>query len=134
MSPEQRQQLIEQALAARLRAYAPFSKFQVGAAVLTDLGQIHAGCNVENSSYGLTMCAERSAVFQAVAAGGRKLLAAAIAAKGAAAPCGACRQVFAEFADDLPVLLVDPANPTAVVELRLNDLLPQRFVLRTVVD
>ncbi len=131
MSPKQRQQLIDQALAVRLHAYAPYSRFLVGAAVLTEAGQIYAGCNVENTSFGLTICAERSAVAQAVAAGQHKLFAVAVAAANGVTPCGACRQVLAEFADDMPILLIDPDNPTAVVEVRLSELLPHRFLLRS---
>ena len=104
--------------------------FSVGAAVLTDTGQIHAGCNVENASYGLTICAERSAVCQAVAAGNHRITAIAVAAANGVTPCGACRQVLAEFADDMPVLLVDPERPTATVQVTLDALLPQRFQRR----
>src|SRR5262245_55711626 len=127
MTSEQRQQLIDAALAARQRAYAPYSKFLVGAAVLTGNEKIFSGCNVENASYGLTICAERAAVFQAVAAGERQLAAVAVATLKAASPCGACRQVLAEFAADIPVLLIDANQPTSVVELRLDQLLPHRF-------
>lgn len=126
-SSQQQQQLVDAAMTARKRAYAPYSKFLVGAAVLAANGEIYSGCNVENASYGLTICAERAAVFQAVAAGQQRLLAIAVAALGAASPCGACRQVLAEFAQDMPVLLIDPDEPTSVVELRLDELLPHRF-------
>src|SRR5688500_15221369 len=134
MNSEQRQRIIDQALAVRLRAYAPYSKFLVGAAVLTETGQIYTGCNVENASYGLTICAERSAAFQAIAAGAHQLLDVAVAAASAGTPCGACRQVLAEFADDIPVLLIDPDDPTAVLEMSLNELLPHRFVARSLRD
>ena len=127
MNAEQRQQLIERAKAVRLQAYAPYSQFQVGAALLADDGQIYAGCNVENASYGLTICAERSAVFQAVAAGAKKILEIVIAAKPSVTPCGACRQVLAEFAVDMPVMLVDPDSATPIAEMTLNELLPFRF-------
>lgn len=130
MNSEQRKRLIEQALVVRPRAYAPYSQFLVGATVLTETGQIYAGCNVENASFGLTICAERSAVFQAIAAGAHKLLAVAIAASSGVTPCGACRQVLAEFAKDLPVLLVDSNDPNTVLEMCLSDLLPHRFILR----
>lgn len=127
MNSEQRKQLIEASLAARQRAYAPYSEFSVGAAVLTEDGQIFSGCNVENASYGLTICAERAAVFRAVGAGSRKLVAVAVAAEKGASPCGACRQVLAEFAEDMPVFLIDTDEPSSIVELRLEELLPHRF-------
>jgi cytidine deaminase len=122
-----RQQLLAAASAARRQAYAPYSRFQVGAAVQTDDGQIVSGCNVENASFGLTVCAERSAVLAAVAAGHRKFVAIAVASQGGVTPCGACRQVLAEFADDLVVLLVDVNRPDQVRELALSALLPERF-------
>ena len=119
--------LIDSALAARTRAYVPYSKFQVGAALMADDGEIFLGCNVENASYGMTICAERSAVFTAVTAGQRKFRAIAIATPGGHAPCGACRQVLAEFGDDLPVLLIDTDQPTKVVEVSLKQMLPGVF-------
>jgi cytidine deaminase len=93
--------LISAATAARLQAYAPYSNFQVGAALLSKGGRVFTGCNVENLSYGLTICAERSAFFQAVSAGVREFEAIAIVAdtREPVSPCGACRQVMAEFGD-----------------------------------
>jgi cytidine deaminase len=123
--------LLTAARAVRRRAHAPYSRFTVGAAVLDDAGRIHAGCNVENASYGLTICAERNAVAAAVAAGARSLRAVAIVTRErrpAATPCGACRQVLAEFADDnLPLLLAGPTGDAR--EERLGTLLPQAFRL-----
>ena len=113
----------------RKQAYAPYSKFLVGAALLTEDGQLFAGCNVENASYGLTICAERAVVFAAVAAGQRKLVSLALASVGGVAPCGACRQVLAEFAPDLTIWLVDAEHPQQIVEGNLGDLLPGRFTL-----
>ena len=93
--------LIQSATTARLAAYAPYSNFQVGAALLAKDGRLFTGCNVENLSYGLTICAERNAIFAAVAAGAREFTAIAIVAdtREPVSPCGACRQVMAEFGD-----------------------------------
>lgn len=129
IEPEIQQQLAEAAFAARLRAYAPYSKFLVGAAVLAEDGTITSGANVENASYGLTICAERVAVTAAVAAGARKLVAVAIATAGAASPCGACRQVLAEFGGAMDVLLVDADEPDKVRATTLDLLLPEQFHL-----
>jgi cytidine deaminase len=121
--------LVEAARGARKHAHAPYSRFPVGAAVLDERGRVHVGCNVENASYGLTICAERSAVAAAVAAGARAIRAVAVvtAARPAASPCGACRQVLAEFgADDVPVLLAGPRGAVAQT-LAIGDLLPAAF-------
>jgi cytidine deaminase len=127
MTEQQRADLIAAAIAARERAYAPYSTFQVGAAILTSEGEIFAGCNVENASYGLTICAERVAAANAVAAGRRRFAAIAVASPAAATPCGACRQVLAEFEPALPVLLIDANRPTAIMETNLAALLPAAF-------
>ncbi len=129
MSPSQRQELIETAVAMRDRAYAPYSNFLVGAAVLTNSGRIFGGCNVENASYGLTLCAERVALVSAVAAGESEFGAMAVATSGGASPCGACRQFAAEFRGDLPVLIVDADRPGLVRETNLAELLPEQFHL-----
>lgn len=121
--------LVQAALAARQQAYAPYSKFQVGAALRSTTGEVFIGCNVENVSYGLTICAERAAVTAAVAAGCQKFDALALALSGGGTPCGACRQVLAEFCPDLPILLIDADQPTHVTEVRLTGLLPGRFTL-----
>ena len=100
----QRAQLVAAAVKARDNAYAPYSKFSVGAAVLGVDGKIYTGCNIENVSYGMTMCAERTAIFKMVSEGCRKFAAIAVVAGDNAtdgAPCGACRQVMGEFADGL---------------------------------
>jgi cytidine deaminase len=120
-------ELVQAAIGVREKAYARYSNFLVGAAILAADGRIYTGCNVENASYGLTICAERAAVFNAVAAGQRQFELLAIATAGGASPCGACRQVLAEFAPELPILLVDVNRPKAVVEVSLKDLLPQGF-------
>lgn len=125
-----RRALVSAARAVRKRAHAPYSNFQVGAAVLDERGRIHTGCNVENASYGLTICAERNAVAAAVAAGARRLRAVAVVTKTTppGSPCGACRQVLAEFgADDMAVLLASPAGPPE--ETNLGALLPRAFRL-----
>ncbi|NOX53118.1 MAG: thymidine phosphorylase, partial [Planctomycetes bacterium] len=121
------ERLIRAAHAARDRAYAPYSRFRVGAAVLTSDGTIATGCNVENISYGLTLCAERAAVAGAVAAGHRGLTAIAIVAEGKTTPCGACRQFLAEFGTDLAIYVADPGNPAVVRCWRLSELLPEAF-------
>ena len=122
--------LLAAARAVRERAYAPYSGFRVGAAVLTADGRIFAGCNVENASYGLTICAERAAVVTAVAAGARRIVAAAVVAGGDAPtpPCGACRQVLAEFGAGMTLLLAgsDPALP--VEQTTLDTLYPRPFL------
>ena len=125
--------LLAAARAARLHAHAPFSGFRVGAALESADGRVVTGCNVENATYGLTICAERSAVFQAVSAGGRLLVAVAVVtdADPPSAPCGACRQVLWELwhpaARRLPNILT--ANPDGSVVRRhsLADLLPAAF-------
>lgn len=121
--------LVQAARQASLEAHVPYSKFPVGAAVLTDGGQVHAACNVENASYGLSICAERAAVFAAVAAGARRIEAVAIytPTTSPATPCGACRQVLREFADDLEVLLACQAD--GLTRYRLGELLPHAFHL-----
>ncbi|MGD0015916.1 MAG: cytidine deaminase [Verrucomicrobiia bacterium] len=127
--------LIIAALAARRNAHAPYSRFRVGAALLTANGRIYTGVNVENASYGLTICAERVAIGKAVSDGHRRFRAIAIAAPSAnPAPCGACRQVLAEFGDCI-VICVDSRHPrrqasTQARRVRVHqlaDLLPHAF-------
>jgi len=127
MNKDGQKSLIAAALEVRRRAYARYSQFAVGAALLAADGQTFVGCNVENVSYGLTICAERSAVFAAVAAGQQRFELLAIASAGGVTPCGACRQVLSEFAPDLPILLVDADRPREVREANLRDLLPGAF-------
>jgi cytidine deaminase len=124
-----REAVVRAAVEARERAYARYSKFQVGAAILAADGRIFTGCNVENASYGLTICAERAAVFAAVGAGQQRFELLAIATVGGATPCGACRQVLTEFSSDLPILLVDVNQQDSIVEVNLRDLLPGVFRL-----
>ena len=115
------------ALDARAHAYAPYSHFRVGAAVRTADGRVFAGSNVENASYGLSVCAERAAVVAAVNAGARELVAVAVAtgASPPAGPCGMCRQTLAEFALDLPVTLVNDRGER--IDTTLATLLPLAF-------
>ena len=129
MNPQQQDQLVASALEVRQRAYAPHSGFSVGAALLTADGNVIVGCNVENDSYGLTICAERVAVASAVAAGQRQFSALAVACRGAVSPCGACREVLAQFCDDLLILLVDADHDHRIQPVQLKDLLPERFRL-----
>ncbi|MCO6400372.1 MAG: cytidine deaminase [Verrucomicrobia bacterium] len=122
--------LLRAAAQVSRNAHAPYSAFQVGAALLTDTGAVISGCNVENASYGLTICAERNAIFHAVAVKKRKFKAVAIVASGKQMPfpCGACRQVLAEFGSPEMVVLVAPRAKLAdYVELTLGELLPHSF-------
>ena len=127
--PSKRQELVAAALAVRQQAYSPYSKFLVGAAILGGDGKIYAGCNVENASYGLTICAERGVACAAVSAGCRQFQLLALATHGGHLPCGACRQVLAEFAPELPILIVDVDRPGKIKEANLRDLLPGSFQL-----
>ncbi len=118
--------LIAAARQVRKNAYAPYSQFHVGAALLGKSGRIYVGCNVENASYGLTICAERNALFSAVAAGEREFVALVVAGKDSQVfPCGACRQVLYEFCDDLPIRIV--GEDGTQTETNLRELLPQAF-------
>ena len=125
ITPEQKEKLVAAACAARANAYVPYSNYPVGAALLMADGTIVTGVNVENASYGLTICAERTAVFKAVAAGYRELFAVAVCTANAGSPCGACRQVLTEFAGDVPVYLVDGNGQGR--ETTLYALLPDHF-------
>ena len=124
--------LVAAARAAAARSYSPYSRYAVGAALLAEDGRVFAGCNVENASYGLTNCAERTALFKAVSEGRRSFLALAIVggtAKAPALPCGACRQALAEFCTpDMPVA-VAPLRRGAPVVRTLGDYLPFSFAL-----
>jgi cytidine deaminase len=119
--------LVQAALNARQNAHAPFSHFQVGAALEDSAGRIHTGCNVENASYGLTLCAERVAVFKAVSEGARQFRRVAVVADTdtLTPPCGACRQILWEFCGDAELVLSNLHGKTET--LRLKDLLPRPF-------
>jgi len=125
----QREALAEAAMLARANAYAPFSDYRVGAAVLDDRGVLTAGVNVENSSYGLTICAERIAAGAAVADGAKRLVAVAVATPGAVSPCGACRQFLYELGPELVVVLVDSDSGRPTRSVPLTELLPDAFRL-----
>jgi cytidine deaminase len=119
--------LLQAALDVRRNAHAPFSHFQVGAAIEDAAGRIHTGCNVENATYGLTVCAERVAVFKAISEGARKFVRVAVAADTdvLTPPCGACRQILWEFCGDVELVLVNPRGNTET--FRLKDLFPRPF-------
>lgn len=119
--------LLNRARRARAKAYAPFSKFKVGAALETTTGRIYTGCNIENASYGLTLCAERVAIFQAIAAGERRFRRLAVVADSTqlTPPCGACRQIIWEFCGDVEIILGNLKNKSAVH--RMKALFPQPF-------
>jgi len=119
------QRLIARAMEARRQAYAPYSDFAVGAALLGKSGRVYTGCNVENASYGLSICAERVAVFKAVSEGERDFEAIAVVTEKGVTPCGACRQVLMEFGEDIQVVVADAAGEYRVLALR--ELLPDAF-------
>jgi len=117
--------LIQAACDVREHAYAPYSNYKVGAAILAGDGRIFTGVNVENASYGLSICAERSAISKAISEGIRKILAVAICTVNVGSPCGACRQVMVEFAGDMPVWLTDTQGN--MHETTLHTLIPEYF-------
>ncbi len=117
--------LLKQAIEARENAYTPYSGYKVGAALLTANGQVFKGCNVENASYGPSMCAERVAVFKAVSEGNMNFKAIAVVTVNGGAPCGVCRQVLREFASNLTVIIGSIKGDYHV--LTLSDLLPYSF-------
>ena len=117
--------LIEAAKEVQQQAHAPFSGYRVGAALMTEDGKIFSGCNVEVSTYGLTVCAERNAVAAAIAHGERRFKAIAVVTSNGATPCGACRQVLWEICGDIPVILVDESGKTT--EIKTSELLPEPF-------
>jgi cytidine deaminase len=119
--------LMKTALRARENAHAPYSHFKVGAALLDDDGRIHTGCNVENATYGLSLCAERVAVFKAISEGARRFQRIAVAADTAilTPPCGSCRQILWEFCGDIEVVLTNLHGKTE--SLRMRDLFPRPF-------
>ena len=130
MDRTSKQGLVRAAAKARQRAVAPYSKFKVGAALLTKSGEIIGGANVESASYGLTCCAERVALFNALTAGKRNFIAVAVVARapGGPMPCGACRQLLAEYAPLATVWVADSRALQAIKEFSVRELLPAAFV------
>lgn len=120
-------EILTAALEARERAHAPYSGFRVGAAIEDEAGQIYTGCNIENATYGLTICAERLAIFKAISEGARKFRRLTIAADSdrLTPPCGACRQIIWEFCGDIEVELINPAGSRE--KLQMRDLFPRAF-------
>ena len=130
LTPDQQQEMLATARTAFKNAHAPYSNFKVGATILTERGTLYQGCNVENASYGLTICAERNAIFAAVAAegSGMRIQAVAVATErdGPCAPCGACRQVIYEFGPDALVLF---RGQSGTEQMGITKLLPEGFRL-----
>ncbi len=120
-----REELIAQALQARERAYAPYSGYAVGAALLGKSGRVYTGCNVENAVYPLSTCAERTALVKAISEGEREFVAIAVATQNGGSPCGSCRQVLREFGSDIVVLIADSTG--AYRETVVAELLPDSF-------
>ena len=133
INDKKRQELIHEANRVRARAYAPYSNYQVGAALLTKKGQIFTGVNVENAAYPDSICAERSAVFSAVSAGEREFEAIAVATRNGGAPCGSCRQVLSEFGLDIEVLLADEGE-NLLQQSTVRDLLPGAFLSKDLTE
>jgi len=131
MEKVDKNELVRAAARARELAVAPYSKFKVGAALLTKNGEIISGANVESASYGLTCCAERVALFNALTAGKRNFTALAVVARapGGPMPCGACRQLLAEYAPHAKIWVADSRAPGEVREFTVRDLLPSAFVI-----
>ena len=117
--------LILEALRVRQHAYTPYSKYKVGASILTKDGKIFSGCNVENSAYGVTLCAERTALVKAVSEGHQQFTAIVVATENRATPCGCCRQVLAEFNPNIAIIAVDLKKNS--IEYSLSQLLPHCF-------
>jgi cytidine deaminase len=130
MAARDKPRLVSAAAAARRRAVAPYSKFKVGAALLTASGEIIGGANVESASYGLTCCAERVALFNALTSGRKNFVAIAVVARapGGPMPCGACRQLLAEYAPAAEVWVADSRALKSVKTFRVRELLPAAFV------
>ncbi|MEL7645337.1 MAG: cytidine deaminase [Anaerolineaceae bacterium] len=124
---QDKENLIRRAKEARELAYAPYSRYKVGAAVLTEDGQVFTGNNIENAAYPTSLCAERVAIFKAVSEGHRKLQAIAVVTKNGGSPCGSCRQVMREFGDNQLLVLIGDESGATLEEFTLDQLLPRSF-------
>ena len=122
-----KEELIRKANEAREQAYAPYSRYQVGAAVLTADGQVFTGCNIENAAFPSSLCAERVAIFKAVSEGHRQLRAIAVLTSNGGSPCGGCRQVMREFGGKQLTVLIADGSGTLLEEFTLDELLPRSF-------
>ena len=132
MEAELKQKLINLALQARQWAYAPYSHYTVGAALITSSGKIYDGVNVENASYPVSICAERVAIFKAISQGEREIKALVVATENGGAPCGSCRQVLSEFGMDTEVIVIDSTGKI-FQETTVKDLLPGAFTPRDLI-
>jgi cytidine deaminase len=121
------EKLVMLARQARLNAYAPYSRYAVGAAALAQSGKIYTGCNVENAAYPSAMCAERVAIYKGVSEGEREFVALAVVTSNLGSPCGACRQVYSEFAVDDAVVVLAPARGNRRKKFSMKQILPDRF-------
>jgi cytidine deaminase len=126
MTPEIREMLVQAAIEARQHAYVPYSGYQVGAALLTQDGQVVRGCNIENAAYSPCICAERTALAKAVSEGIREFTAIAVVTDNGGSPCGVCRQMLYEFAPNMDVIIAD-GEGKVYAELSLTELLPRGF-------
>lgn len=129
ISDKLRQQLIDAAARVRQYAHAPYSNFLVGASLLTESDSLFGGCNIENASYGLTICAERIAIGNAISHGQKNFKAICIVADNAVSPCGACRQFIREFGSETIIILVDSSDNQIRKEFTIDQLLPESFSL-----
>ncbi len=127
MNAEVTDQLVKTAIAARTQSYSPYSSFAVGAALLCADGTVFSGCNVENASFGLAICAERTAICKAISEGNKDFVAIAIAAAPLASPCGACRQFIVEFGKDIEVICVNANDVNEIHNWKISELIPNRF-------
>ena len=119
--------LITQARVARKNAYVPYSHYQVGAAVLTKSGKVYTGCNIENAAYPSGLCAERVAIFKAASEGEREMAALVVVTSNLGSPCGACRQVFSEFAADDAMVVLAMDRGKRCKQFSMAEILPDRF-------
>lgn len=122
-----RDALVQEAIGVRERAYAPYSHYPVGAAVLARSGRVYSGCNVENASYGLTICAERASIFRAISEGEKEFVALAVVTSNAGTPCGACRQVFFEFAPKDAIVIIADTSGRVLHTYTIGELLKDGF-------